>query len=138
MPEPKHTGLQLALYTLSVLLLPVFLYLTWQVESPWPRLGCTLLVFGCQLLAKLLRHRQLKRTGHRSRTGEHRRNPDRDRNHGPNRSHRPTPSSAIPAATDSHPPPDKDCSQLSAKNFRVRPGDPHRFDSDGDGLGCEG
>ncbi|SFD59145.1 nuclease homologue [Actinopolyspora alba] len=35
------------------------------------------------------------------------------------------------------PPPDRDCSQVSAHDFRVRPGDPHRFDSDGDGIGCE-
>ncbi|SFD59082.1 hypothetical protein SAMN04487819_101162 [Actinopolyspora alba] len=60
MPEPKRTGVQLALYTLSVLLLPVFLYVTWRVESPWPRLGCMLLAFGCQLVAKLLRQRQLR------------------------------------------------------------------------------
>ncbi|GAB3557912.1 Flp pilus assembly protein TadB [Actinopolyspora lacussalsi] len=61
MPEPKRTGVQLALYTLSVLLLPVFLYVTWRVESPWPRFGCILLAFGCQLVAKLLRRRQLNR-----------------------------------------------------------------------------
>ncbi|ASU79823.1 hypothetical protein CDG81_17900 [Actinopolyspora erythraea] len=61
MPEPKHTKLQLALYALSALMLPVFCYVTWRVESPWPRLGCMLFVFGCQLSAKLLRHRQLKR-----------------------------------------------------------------------------
>ncbi|SDP20547.1 hypothetical protein SAMN04487905_102386 [Actinopolyspora xinjiangensis] len=61
MSEPKHTKLQLALYALSVLMLLVFCYVTWRVKSPWPRLGCMLLVFGCQLSAKLLRHRQLKR-----------------------------------------------------------------------------
>lgn len=36
------------------------------------------------------------------------------------------------------PPPDRDCSGIGASNFEVRPGDPHRFDSDGDGIGCEG
>lgn len=36
------------------------------------------------------------------------------------------------------PPPDLDCGSISARNFRVRPGDPHRFDSDDDGYGCEG
>ena len=35
------------------------------------------------------------------------------------------------------PPPDLDCGDIPHKNFRVRPGDPHRFDSDGDGIGCE-
>ena len=35
------------------------------------------------------------------------------------------------------PPPDLDCSQIPYKNFLVRSGDPHRFDSDGDGIGCE-
>lgn len=36
------------------------------------------------------------------------------------------------------PPPDKDCGSIAASNFPVRPGDPHRFDGDGDGIGCEG
>ncbi len=36
------------------------------------------------------------------------------------------------------PPPDKDCSSIAASSFPVRPGDPHRFDRDGDGIGCEG
>ncbi|SDP20521.1 micrococcal nuclease [Actinopolyspora xinjiangensis] len=36
------------------------------------------------------------------------------------------------------PPPDLDCSEISAQDFRVRPDDPHRFDRDGDGIGCEG
>lgn len=35
------------------------------------------------------------------------------------------------------PPPDLDCSDVSAREFDVRPGDPHRFDADGDGIGCE-
>lgn len=36
------------------------------------------------------------------------------------------------------PPPDLDCGGVSASGFQVRPGDPHRFDRDGDGIGCEG
>jgi Excalibur calcium-binding domain len=47
------------------------------------------------------------------------------------------------------PPPDLDCGEISARNFRVyrssdsdRPAgitsfDPHRFDGDNDGIGCE-
>jgi hypothetical protein len=35
------------------------------------------------------------------------------------------------------PPPDLDCGDISARNFRVRPPDPHRFDGDRDGIGCE-
>ena len=36
------------------------------------------------------------------------------------------------------PPPDLDCADVPHTNFRVRPPDPHRFDGEGDGLGCEG
>lgn len=32
---------------------------------------------------------------------------------------------------------DLDCADVSARRFRVLPPDPHRFDSDGDGVGCE-
>ena len=35
------------------------------------------------------------------------------------------------------PPPDLDCSDISKKNFKVVGSDPHRFDGDGDGIGCE-
>src|SRR5699024_4134059 len=35
------------------------------------------------------------------------------------------------------PPPDKDCGPNAAGDFPVRPGAPHRFDRDGDGIGCE-
>ena len=39
------------------------------------------------------------------------------------------------------PPPDRDCEDVSASNFRVRHDvrdpDPHRFDGDGNGIGCE-
>jgi micrococcal nuclease len=35
-------------------------------------------------------------------------------------------------------PPDLDCPQISYTNFTVLPPDPHGFDGDGDGIGCEG
>jgi len=35
------------------------------------------------------------------------------------------------------PPPDLDCKDISHRNFRVLPPDPHRFDHDKDGIGCE-
>ena len=35
------------------------------------------------------------------------------------------------------PPPDLDCGDIRAKGFRVVGADPHRFDGDHDGLGCE-
>jgi|GEM_PF-1585857 len=35
------------------------------------------------------------------------------------------------------PPPDLDCDDIPYRNFVVRPPDPHRFDRDGDGIGCE-
>ena len=34
-------------------------------------------------------------------------------------------------------PPDLDCGQIPYKRFAVRPPDPHRFDGDADGIGCE-
>jgi len=34
-------------------------------------------------------------------------------------------------------PPDLDCRDISSKNFRVLPPDPHRFDVDKNGIGCE-
>ncbi len=36
------------------------------------------------------------------------------------------------------PPPDLDCGDIDFSNFRVLKPDPHRFDVDGDGIGCEG
>jgi micrococcal nuclease len=35
------------------------------------------------------------------------------------------------------PPPDLDCPQISYTDFTVLPPDPHRFDGDDDGVGCE-
>lgn len=36
------------------------------------------------------------------------------------------------------PPPDFDCGDLRVDNFRVVGRDPHGFDGDDDGIGCEG
>ena len=35
------------------------------------------------------------------------------------------------------PPPDLDCRDIPNRNFPVRPPDPHHFDGEGDGFGCE-
>lgn len=35
------------------------------------------------------------------------------------------------------PPPDLDCGEISFRNFKVLQPDPHRFDGDKDGIGCE-
>lgn len=35
------------------------------------------------------------------------------------------------------PPPDLDCPEIAHRNFRVLPPDPHRFDGNKDGFGCE-
>lgn len=35
------------------------------------------------------------------------------------------------------PPPDLDCSDIAHRRFRVRASDPHRFDGDDNGIGCE-
>jgi micrococcal nuclease len=35
------------------------------------------------------------------------------------------------------PPPDLDCRDVTYRNFPVRPPDPHHFDGEGDGFGCE-
>ena len=35
------------------------------------------------------------------------------------------------------PPPDLDCGDVTFRNFRVVGADPHRFDGDKDGVGCE-
>jgi micrococcal nuclease len=34
-------------------------------------------------------------------------------------------------------PPDLNCPQITYRNFRVLPPDPHKFDGDNDGIGCE-
>ncbi len=45
---------------------------------------------------------------------------------------------AYPDACIPPPPPDLDCGDVSARGFRVLAPDPHHFDSNGDGRGCEG
>jgi hypothetical protein len=35
------------------------------------------------------------------------------------------------------PPPDLNCDDITDKNFKVVPPDPHGFDREGDGTGCE-
>jgi micrococcal nuclease len=53
----------------------------------------------------------------------------------------PTQQNCDPAYPDvciAPPPPDLDCSDIPYRNFKVLPPDPHRFDSDKDGIGCEG
>lgn len=45
---------------------------------------------------------------------------------------------AYPDACIPPPPPDLDCGDVAARSFQVLAPDPHRFDSNGDGIGCEG
>jgi micrococcal nuclease len=42
------------------------------------------------------------------------------------------PTVCIPPA-----PPDLDCPDIAERRFEVLPPDPHRFDGDSDGIGCE-
>jgi micrococcal nuclease len=44
---------------------------------------------------------------------------------------------AYPGVCIPSPPPDLDCGEILFKRFRVLPADPHRFDGDHDGVGCE-
>jgi hypothetical protein len=50
----------------------------------------------------------------------------------PSRCHPSYPTVCIPP-----PPPDLDCGDIRHRNFVVRPPDPHRFDGNHDGVGCE-
>ncbi len=45
---------------------------------------------------------------------------------------------AYPEVCIPSPPPDLDCADVSERRFAVVAPDPHRFDADGNGLGCEG
>src|SRR5919106_3546137 len=45
---------------------------------------------------------------------------------------------SYPGACIPGPPPDLNCGDVSARNFKVVGSDPHGFDGDNDGLGCEG
>ena len=44
---------------------------------------------------------------------------------------------SYPGVCIAPPPPDLDCPDIPYRNFRVVGADPHRFDSDNDGIGCE-
>jgi micrococcal nuclease len=44
---------------------------------------------------------------------------------------------AYPDACIPPPPPDLDCADVPYRRFTVRPPDPHSFDGDRDGIGCE-
>ena len=44
---------------------------------------------------------------------------------------------AYPTVCIPPPPPDLDCAEIAYRNFAVLPPDPHRFDGDKDGIGCE-
>jgi micrococcal nuclease len=44
---------------------------------------------------------------------------------------------AYPDICIAPPPPDLDCKNIPYRNFRVLSPDPHRFDGDKDGIGCE-
>jgi micrococcal nuclease len=45
---------------------------------------------------------------------------------------------AYPEVCIPPPPPDLDCKDITYRNFKVLPPDPHNFDGDKDGIGCEG
>lgn len=45
--------------------------------------------------------------------------------------------SAYPDVCIPSPPPDLDCADVGFQNFRVLAPDPHQFDRDHDGIGCE-
>ena len=45
--------------------------------------------------------------------------------------------SSYPQVCIPHSPPDLDCGDIRHRNFRVVGQDPHRFDGDKDGIGCE-
>ena len=45
---------------------------------------------------------------------------------------------AYPGVCIPPPPPDLDCGDIEFRRFTVLAPDPHRFDSDGNGVGCEG
>ncbi len=44
---------------------------------------------------------------------------------------------SYPTVCIAPPPPDKDCKDVPYKRFKVLQPDPHRFDTDKDGIGCE-
>ncbi len=44
---------------------------------------------------------------------------------------------AYPTVCIPSPPPDLDCAEISYRHFQVLPSDPHNFDGDNNGIGCE-
>lgn len=52
-------------------------------------------------------------------------------------SRRPLCDPSYPGVCIPSPPPDLDCDEVGYVDFRVLPPDPHRFDADHDGRGCE-
>jgi len=44
---------------------------------------------------------------------------------------------AYPDVCIASPPPDLNCKDVADRHFKVLPPDPHGFDRDGDGIGCE-
>ncbi|MCI0727862.1 MAG: hypothetical protein L0332_14245 [Chloroflexi bacterium] len=44
---------------------------------------------------------------------------------------------AYPTVCIPPPPPDLDCGEIPYRDFTVLPPDPHGFDGDNDGIGCE-
>jgi len=44
---------------------------------------------------------------------------------------------AYPDVCIASPPPDLNCADIADRHFKVLPPDPHGFDRDGDGIGCE-
>lgn len=46
-------------------------------------------------------------------------------------------SPAYPTVCIPPPPPDLDCKDIPYRKFKVLPPDPHKFDTDHDGIGCE-
>jgi micrococcal nuclease len=46
--------------------------------------------------------------------------------------------SSYPTVCIPPPPPDLDCGDIAHRRFAVQPPDPHRFDGNHDGVGCEG
>lgn len=44
---------------------------------------------------------------------------------------------AYPDVCIPSPPPDLNCEDIEHRNFGVLPPDPHKFDRDKDGIGCE-
>lgn len=50
---------------------------------------------------------------------------------------RPNCHASYPSVCIPPPPPDLDCPNISYRRFKVLPPDPHNFDADHDGVGCE-